>query len=445
MRNYLNWSFCFLLGNTLLAQEKTAFTLAEAKQYALSNHLSVLNARLDSEAAVYKKNETRGIGLPQANLNGTFTHFINLPVQVVSASFINPNAGPDETISFRAGTDYSSAGNFQVNQILFNGSYLVGLQVSKQYVEFSKSLEGQTMEEVAFAVIQAYNMAAIAKDNLHFVDSLVGVTQNMVEKQKNFLELGLMKQEEFDQLLYSLQLAQSSRSSARIQYENALTMLKLTMNYPIEKEIVIEESSNQLMVSQQIAQGSLANNRSLLLMNKRLELKSYALKNERFAGLPSLNTFFQQSYNAFRNEFDLFSNKPWFSQTFWGLQLSIPVLSGGQRHYRIQQAKVEVMKSQNSIKLLEQSLQMQEAQAKNNWIASMEQYELQKANVQLAERIYGNSLIKEQIGSESSILVTQKYNQLLMAQTQLTASKIQVFSAKLNLEKLYNQILQTNP
>ena len=426
--------------SAIWAQSKK-FTLSEAKQYAYENSLAVKNAELGTQTAALQRKETIGIGLPQMNLEGTFNQFINLPVQVVDASFINPNAAPGETISFRAGTDFSAAGTFQASQILFNGSYLVGLQVSEQYIAFSKVLERQSMEEVIFSVIQAYNLVSVARENLVYVDSMVALTQKLVAKQQNYLELGLMKEEEMDQLNYALLSAKNAQSNAAIQYQNAKVMLKLTMNYPMDQELELAESSDELLSLFQVGNGNLSENLEMKVLDGQLTLNQYALKNQKFSNLPSLNAFFQHTYNAFRNEFDFFSNNQWFQQTFWGLQLSIPVFSGGQRHYKIQQAQVEVMKTENNKALLENALRAREMQALNNLSASRSQYEMQKSNVALAEKIYRNALIKQEVGSESSILVTQKYNQLIQAQSQMTASKIDYFNAKLNLEKLYNRIL----
>jgi outer membrane protein TolC len=435
----------FLLSTSFSwSQDKTAFTLSEAKQYALENHLSVKNANLDIELAINKKDETRGIGLPQMNLQGTFNNFINLPIQVVSASFINPNAKKGETVSFRAGTDFSSAGTLQVNQILFNGSYLVGLQVSKQYVAFSRTLENQTKEQVVFSVIQAYSTLTVALENFRFTDSLLNLTQGLISKQENYFELGLMKQEEMDQLNYSLLIAKNAKTAANIQYQNALVLLKLTMNYPLEKELVAAETSDNLMQKGQQVNGRIANNLSLEVLNKQMILNEYSLKNEKYSRLPTLNGFFQHTYNAYRNEFDFFTNNQWFPQTFVGVQLNVPVLSGGQRYYKIQQAKIVLMKNENQITQLTQSLKMQEIQSKNNLSAALELLDLQKANIELADRIYRNALVKESIGSQGSVEVTQKYNQLLLAQAQLIESKISVFNEQLNLEKLYNQLITKN-
>lgn len=422
-------------------QDKSSFNLSEAKTYALENNPNVHNASLDTEMAKAQKREVLGMGLPQVSLTGSFNHFINLPVQVVGANFINPNAGPDETISFKAGTKFSSNGTFQVNQLLFNGSYIVGVQVAKLYVDFQKTLESQSQEEVVFNVIQAYQVATVAKENISFADSMVVITQDLVDKQKNYLDLGLMKQEDFDQLSYSLLSAKNARIDAENQYKNAITFLKLTMNYPMENSLEITENSAQMMLRNNLGSASLDNNINITVLEQQRLLNTFDLRNKKAGKLPTLNAFFQQQYNAYRNEFNFFASEKWFPQTLWGLQLNIPIYSGGSKDAQIKKAAIEIQKNDNTISQIKQNLKFQETQAKTNLANAQQKLELQQANIDLAEKIYKNSLIRKEIGQESSINVTQKYNQLIMAQAQYTGSKVSVLNAKLELEKLYNRIL----
>ena len=166
-------------------------------------------------------------------------------------------------------------------------------------------------------------------------------------------------------------------------------------------------------------------------------------KNKQFSNLPNLNAYYQQSYTAYRNEFNFYdADKQWFLQSSWGLQLNIPVFSGGQRHALTQQAKIRLMKDQNSLMQMEQTLKMQETQAKNNLLNAQSKLELQKQNVVLARKIYQNATASEQIGEGTSIVVTQKYNQLIVAQTQYVGATIDLFQAQLELDKIFNTILK---
>jgi len=187
---------------------------------------------------------------------------------------------------------------------------------------------------------------------------------------------------------------------------------------------------------------SVDKNLTYQLLNEQKMLNEYALKEKRYNSLPSLNAVFQHGYNAYRNEFNFFktSGVSWFSQTFWGLQLSVPIYSSGRSKAMISQAKIELLKNDNSIHEFEQALTFQEQQAKNNLESAKKQLELQNQNIALAKKIYENSVIKEQIGKINSIEVSQKYNQLIQSQAQYINALLQLFNAQLQLEKIHNNI-----
>jgi len=427
------------------AQEIKTFSLEEAKSFALENNLGVLNSRHDVEIARQQIIETRGMGLPQVDINGSFTNFINLPVQVVSANFINPAAPADETISFRAGTDYTSDATLQVNQLIFNGSYIIGLKAAAFFAEFQKTVANLSNEDIAFNVIQSYEMAAVAKTNKAFIDSLVISTEKLANKQQNYLELGMILQEDMDQLNYSLLSAKSAQTVANINYENSLNMLKLAMGYPISEGIEISNTPDELMSKSSLSDGNdIYSNINYQLSEQQVRLSQFNVKNNQFANLPSLNAFFQHTYTAFRNEFNFFADKPWYPQTLWGLRLNIPVFSGLTRYAKTSQAKIKLMKDENNLKQLEQSLQFQELQYRNNVRGAQNKLELQGQNVTLAKSIYENEILKKEIGKGNSITITQKHNQLMMAQSQYIGSMVELFQSQLSLDKLYNKILPNN-
>jgi len=420
--------------------QTSSFTLEEAKSYALENNITVLNAEQDIVAAEYQRRETVAMGLPQVSASGSFSNFLNLPVQVLDASFFGGQ--PGDLISFRAGTDFSSSLNLNVNQLIFNGSYIVGLQLSKHYTKMQTNAATLSKEDVVYNVVQAFELAAVSKENLTFMDSIVELTQNLVDKQQNYLELGLMLQEDMDQLNYSLLTAKQSKTQAELQYQNALEFLKFSMGYPMDQEIQITGTPEELMNTPGLTGGDVTSNLTYQVMEDQVTMSEYTVKNDKAAYMPTLNAYLQHGYNAYRNEFDFFdSNQDWFTQTSWGLQLNIPILSSGQRYYKTQQSKVQLLKAQNSLEQMEQTLTMQSVQAKNNLESARSNYELQQENVRLAQSIYENETAKEQIGQGNSILVTQKYNQLVMAQAQLVGSTLDLLQAQLELNKIYNNLL----
>lgn len=417
------------------------FTLLDAKIFALENNLAVKNAENDNETAHQRYIEIRGMGLPKVDFNGNFNNFINLPVQVVDASFLNPNAQPGETIEFRAGTTYSASGTLQASQLLFNGSYIIGLKAANYLTEFQANASNITKEGVLFNVIQAYQLAAVAKNNIQFIDSMVSITEELVAKQQNYLELGLMQQEDMDQLNYSLLTTRNSKLDAELQYKNAISVLKYAMGFPMEETLDISETPDQLLMKATLAEGSIQNNLTYSLLNKQVTLSELNIQNNRFQSLPTLSAFFQHTYNAYRNEFNFFADKKWYPQTVWGLQLNVPIFSGLSRQAVTAQSRIKLMNDQNNLLQMEHTLKFQVEQAKNNLQGAQSRNNLQKSNVDLARLIYENSIARKEVGQGNSVIVTQKYNQLIMAQAQYTGTLIELFQARLALDKIYNTIL----
>lgn len=433
----------FIAGFLQAQEEKSSFSLYEAQSYALEHAEAVKNAQLDIEAANQKVVETRAIGLPQINMEGSFQNFLHLPVQVVDGSFIGQ---PGTTVSFRAGTEYNASAGVSVNQLVFDGSYIVGLQVSRLYKDFSIAAAEVSEEEVVYNVTNAYQMALIAERNKEFVDSLVVATQTLFDQQRNYYELGMMQKEDLDQLEFSLLNAKTSLENAKNQYRTSLDLLKMTMAYPLNLDLELTDDLSVLVdqtFSLNAEFGNIEDNLNLQMLERQKTLNEYNVKNMKAANLPSLGAFFNQQYNAYTNEFDLFaSDQPYYGQTVWGLKLTIPLFSSGSRSAKTKQALLEVKKSENDVKELKRTLEFQEMKLRNDFYNARRMMLLQEKNVQLAKSIYDNALAKKEIGEGNSIVVSQKYSQLINAQTQYVSALVNVLNARLEIDKLYHKIVK---
>ena len=423
------------------AQVGRSFSLLEAKEYALKNHIKVKNADLEYNKAVEKKKEYLAAGMPEVNIAGSFNQFLNLPVQVLPISFFDPTAPEDDIIAFRAGTEFNSSANLQVNQLLFDGSYFIGIQASKLLIDVQKIQKKRTNEEVLFSVIEAYHIAAVAQENLMFSDSIYKITSKLEEKQKKYLEAGLLSNEELDQMTYAVLSAKNAYENSQLQYSNTIALLKYVMGFPQDSICVL---SNELVDldenASQINLGSIDDNSLLPLLQTQIQLSQCNVKNNKAGFLPSLSAYFQQGYNAYRTKFDFFQDKPWYSQTNWGLQMNIPVFSSGKGRAVVKQSEIQLLQDEYNFELTKQGLKLQEVQLKNKIASALKKKELQKENHLLAEKIYRNAINKEKLGNGNNLLVTQKLNQTMIAQAEYTASLIEVYRSKLELDKLYNKL-----
>jgi outer membrane protein len=434
-----------LLAQIAVGQETvTTFSLAEAEEYGVNNNEKVKNALIDVEIARKKVWETTAIGLPQITAQGQFQQLLDIPVSVVDASLFNPMAEPGDVMEFRMGQEFTTSATLQASQLIFDGSYIVGLQFSKFFQKMSATSADITKNEVKAMVREAYYNVLVANENVAILDSIEIGTKQLWEETKVYFESGFVPIEESQQVEVAFNRIKASKESAKRQAKVALNLLKLQMGYDFEKPLELSASLSEVMDA---VMGSnplqsdddVLQNANYVLLDQQKTLDEYSLKNEKAAYLPSLGAFFTHSQNAFRNEFDFFANKPWYPTTIWGVSLNIPITSSGQKIARVQQAELKIEQDHNSLQNLERSLEFQELQLKASFESAIELMRIEKSNVELSKTIYENAIKRKKTGVVSALEVTQLQNQLLNAEANYIRAVMDMLGVKVQLDKLYNK------
>src|SRR5690606_7870350 len=124
-----------------------SFNLEQCIDYALKNAVPVKNAELAERIATARVKETVGIGLPQidgtvsVDHNNKLRRFFSVydPNSIFFGGQTIPGAEVGDVISAQNFFQLKSSADagIRINQLLFNGSYLVGLQAANAYKELS--------------------------------------------------------------------------------------------------------------------------------------------------------------------------------------------------------------------------------------------------------------------------------------------------------------------
>ncbi len=130
--------YIFLISLPALGQESTSssasnhqtITLQEALKIGLKNNRDIKKALLDETAAKYQRDEIRGSGLPQLKAYGNYNNFLQVFPQAVPSGLFGPGE-PGGVDVIALGVPHSLKAGLQVNQILFNSSYLIALKAAK--------------------------------------------------------------------------------------------------------------------------------------------------------------------------------------------------------------------------------------------------------------------------------------------------------------------------
>jgi outer membrane protein TolC len=466
MKNKLVILFSFLSFANLLAQEnKITFSLQEAIDFAIENNRNAKNAALDIEFAKKQKMETTAIGLPQINANVDYQNWLKQPVSLFpAASFDNtqavintvenyfgltPTSIPPTIEGFipvTFGTKQTLNATATLSQLIFDGSYLVGLQSAKVFLEISENAKEKTDLEIRKNTINAYGNVLLAKESIIIYEKNITVLKkNLFETQETFNN-GLTEQENVEQLQITLKQLQSSYNNAIRLNKIAKKMLNITIGLDINSDSKLTDNLETLTLSNI--------NLSLLDEEENIEntldykiaindqrSKELLLKLERSKALPSLTGFINGGYAGNNDEFRFLNKEQqWFGSSLIGVSLNIPVFSSLKRHASTQKAKINLEKATNNLKETEQLIKFQLSNAKSNYQFAIEQYQTAKENINLAERIEAKNQTKFFEGISSSFELRQAQQQLYRTQQELLQSMLDVITNKATLETVLNTI-----
>lgn len=442
MNKYIILTFLSLVFLELKAQN--SFTIDEAIAYALKNNAKVENADLGIESAKQKIRETRAIGLPQINGEGSFNHFLDIATTVAPANAFNPLAPADQIIELQFGTEFNTSASVTATQLIFDGSYLVGLQTAKKYGITSQIQKKKTEQEVKESVLKAYYGVLVSQESIATLEDLLKTTTKIFEDTKKVYAQGMIEEDNVDQLSLSVLNTKNALTSSTRQLANAKEYLKFEMGYDASSDISVstdfEGIVNALSVENSQAKTEVTGNLDYQILKQQIELQMLNVKYEKSRVLPNLAAFFTHQQSAFRNDFDFLKDKPWYPTTLWGLKMNIPIWSSGQSGALKQQAKIQLKQTENQLELLESGLGVQVNVAKSNFNNAYDSYLSQKEGVSISKKIYDKYQIKFKEGMINSLELTQAQSQYLQSQTNYIKAMFDLINTKVELDKLTNNL-----
>ena len=432
----------------LKAQDKKetySFTLQQAIDHAIENNYSSINAKRDIEAAKQKKWETTASGLPQITSNLQYLNNLDFQVQGVSGNAFNPGGDPNEISTIAFGTKHSANASATLNQLIFDGSYIVGLQSAKVYLQISQNAKEKTDLEIKEMVTNAYGNVLLARESVLILEKNKTTLEKTLFETSETFKNGLTEEENVEQLQITLTQLKSSLSNAQKRAEIALNLLKISMGIDINNDVTLTEKLDDLalknvdlaVLSEEF---NSQNSIDYKIQQNNEESKRLLLKLERFRALPTIGAQLNYGANTFSNEFDILSTQQkWYNYSNFGVNVSLPIFSSFRDRARTQQAKIAFEQAKTQLTETEQRLKLQFQQAKTDYEYSIEQYSASKSNLKLAERIEGKQQIKFKEGLSTSFEFTEAQRQLYTAQQNYLQAMIDVMNKKATLDKLTNK------
>jgi outer membrane protein TolC len=436
--------FVFALTAKSQEQQKNFnFSLEQAIGHALTNNYSVINAGRDIEASKEKKWETTAAGLPQISAGLDYTNNFVLQKSVVPAEFFGGEPGTYAEVAF--GTKHNMLLRSTLSQLIFDGSYIVALQASKTYLKFYENAKQKTDVEIKEAVINAYGNVLLAEESIAILEKNKATLEKTLSDTKATFKNGLIEEESVEQLQITLTSINSTLNYNKRLVDVAYKMLKITLGIDINDDVKLTDKLDNLTA----ANLDLAFSKSEFTINDNVnyqmalnfqEQRELELKLQKSKALPSLAANVNFGYNAFKDEFQFFTqNQNWFNYSNVGVSLNVPIFSSLARSSRTQQAKIALDQANTQLSETEQKIKLQYAAAKSDYEFSIEEYATAKSNLSLAERIEKKQQIKFTEGLSSSFDYNDAQRQLYSGQQKYLQSMVDVINKKATLEKIINK------
>ncbi|MEM9144230.1 MAG: TolC family protein, partial [Bacteroidota bacterium] len=327
---FMFMAFCSLwLGNAQERVEKTySFTLEEAIAFALENNYSAINADRELTDAQKQKWEVIASGLPQ--IDGAVNYQNQLMQQVVQLPGEIAGGDPGTFVEVVFGQPQQVTATGTLRQQIFDGSYIVGVQATKAFLEYSANNKEKTDLEVRKSVVEAYGNVLLAQESVTILEkNKVALDKNLYETQKLF-ENGLGDEESVEQLQITLSSIENQLKNALRLEKITLQMLNLIMGIDVDAPTRLEENLEDL-TQEQIRFGLLdsdfvlENNVDYKIVENLNDQRFFELKAAKSKALPTLNAFINYGGISFSDQFSFLDNgQEWFDFSTFGVDLSIP-------------------------------------------------------------------------------------------------------------------------
>lgn len=438
--------FTVLFVSILQAQntkQSYSFTLKEAIDHAIQNNYSAINASRDIEAAKQKKWETITIGLPQINGNVGYQNNFKLQTSLIPAEIFGGPAGEFAEVTF--GTKHNMNASATLSQLIFDGSYLVGLQSVKTYLKISENAKIKTNQEIREITINSYGNVLLADESILILQKNKAILEKTLSDTKEIYKNGLIEEENIEQLQITLASINSSLENVKRQKTIANDMLKLVLGIDLQNDLTLTDKLDVLTqknvdLALLKEEFNVTNNIDYQIGQNLQTSKELLLKLEKSKALPSLGAAVNFGYNSFGNEFNFLNqDQKWFNYSNLGVNLNVPIFSSLGRSSRTQQAKIALEQSKTQLTETEQKLKLQFEKAKSDYEFSLEQLITSKSNLNLAERIENKNQIKFKEGLSSSFDLTEAQRQLYATQQTYLQAMLDVINKRATLEKLLNK------
>lgn len=441
-----------VVAGSAMAQAPRDFSLNDAIHFATQQNINVKNTQLDALSAEARIKEIKGVALPQVNVGGTVTY------NAIIQKFIFPAGGfgapvdstgggsSDDVTAIPFGVKLQGNVSANVNQLIFDASYKIGLKAAATYRELAQKNITASKINVAEQVAKAYYGVLVSEERIKLLDLNISRVDTLLRETRAMNGQGFVEKIDVDRLEVQLNNLKTERQNVKNLVDLSYNLLKFQMGLPINAPIQLTDKI-ETYSQQDLERAALMD--SVFDYGQRIEFSTLQTQVE-LADLdyqsigkryfPTLSAAATYGHNNGRNNFTDFWTTQWFNSAAISLNLNVPVFDGFQKKYAAQQRKIAVDKARQSGELLKNSIDLQIRQATVTLSNNLQTLQNQKRNMDLAQEVVRVTRIKYKEGVGSNIEVLNAETSFRESQTNYFASLLDYMITKVDLDKALGKL-----
>lgn len=421
-------------GTSPLSAEQ--WSLQQCIDSAIVHNKSLEISRNEIEISQEKESEVYANLIPKLEFNSEYKYFTDLPYQIMPMGLFGGPPGKFKEVQF--GVPHNINANILLTMPIYNAQIFGGITATGKGIEMKKLMYQMTQEEIIYQVSTLFYNLQILGNTQTFLDS------NLVNSNKLLGTITLLKDNKLatgtDVKKIELQLNQlkNKKEIVNNQKMQALNMLKFLVGKR-DANIEISDKVNIGTKDKNYEENPI----NVKLKEKKVELIKQEitnLKNERLPSLVLIGNYGTTGfgYNEKPNDFLNF-----YPIGFVGLRLNVPIFTGTVLPKKVEQKSLELQNSEIEIDIIKDKNKIEIENAINVRQSSLNQIENSKANVDLADNIYKQTLLQHGQGLANITDILLADNTLRQSQQEYLSNLIDYLKSDLEYRKLTGN-LSTN-
>jgi outer membrane protein len=405
-------------------------TLQACIHYALIHYPEVQQAYIDEQITDRQIRSKLADWYPQLNLNANYQNNFQLQNILFNGSYVP------------SGTYNTSTVGLGLSQTIFNRDVLLASRTKNDVRTQSKQATLTDKIDVAVNVGKAFYDVLLTQKQIEVLnDDIVRLERNFKDAYNQY-QGGLVDKTDYKRATITLNNSKAEKKTNQEALKAKYEILKQLMGYTGKDSIHLVYDSAQMVAevytdttapidySKRIEYQS-------LLTQKRLQQAD--VQYEKWSYLPSLTATSGYNLNYLNSRFgNLYTNN--FPNSFAGVQLAFPIFQGTKRIQNIRIAELQLTRIDWDMINLQTSISSQYAQAMAAYKGYLNDFYVLKDNLDLAREVFNTIELQYRSGIKAYLDLITAETDLRTAQSNYSNALYQVLSSKLDVQKALGTI-----